>query len=274
MRLQQDAGAEIDARLVCRDCGVSTDGHQLRLSRRSMQSDPPDVLFTSVEMLNRSMSDSAMRHLFGVGPNAPFAPPLMLLDEVHVYAGTYGAQVAHLLRRWSHLTKRRTSFVGLSATISEGESFFASLVSLELDAVAEISPTQDELTDEGAEYMLALRGDPASQTSLLSTSIQALMLASRLVDRREDFHSKWRPFAGWRAFAFTDQVDATNRLFYNLRDAEGFTQSGHPANRRYPNGGLAHMRTPGPSQRRYEGGQDWRIVMGFGHVLSALHRVE
>lgn len=274
MRLQQADGAELAARLVCRNCGVATDGHQLRVSRRSMQDEPPDILFTSVEMLNQRMSDSDMRHLFGVGPKAQFAPPLMLLDEVHVYTGTYGAQVAHLLRRWSHLTKRRTGFVGLSATIAEGKNFFASLVSLEPDTVEEIAPAPDDLTDEGAEYMLALRGDPVSQSSLLSTSIQTLMLASRLVDQREDFHAKWRPFAGWRAFAFTDQVDATNRLFYDLRDAEGLTQRGEPAMKRHPNGGLAHMRLPGSSLRRYEGGQDWRLAQAVGHDLSVRHRVE
>lgn len=274
MRLQQSDGEELAARLVCRNCGVTTDGQQLRISRRSMQDDPPDILFTSVEMLNRSLSDSDMRHLFGVGPKAQFAPPLMLLDEVHVYTGTYGAQVAHLLRRWSHLTKRRTGFVGLSATIAEGKLFFASLVSLEPGTVEEISPAPDDLTNEGAEYMLALRGDPVSQASLLSTSIQTLMLASRLVDQREDFHAKWRPFAGWRAFAFTDQVDATNRLFYDLRDAEGLTQRGDPATNRHPNGGLAHMRLSGPSLRRYEGGQDWRLAQAVGHDLSARHRVE
>lgn len=274
MRLQGGDGADLDARLVCRKCGTSVDAHQLRLSRRALQDDPPDVLFTSVEMLNQRLADSDMRHLFGVGPRAPFAPPLMLLDEVHLYAGTFGAQVAHLLRRWSHLTNRRTSYVGLSATIAEGKSFFSSLVSLDQDVVEEISPTPDEMADEGAEYMLALRGDPVSQASLLSTSIQALMLASRLTDKRENFHSNWQPFAGWRAFAFTDQVDATNRLFYDLRDAEGLTQRGVPAVNKHPNGGLAHMRAAGPSLRRYEAGQDWRLANQIGHELTVRHQIE
>lgn len=276
LRLRSGDDREGAGRLICQDanCGGSVDARELRFTRRAMQEEPPDVLFTSVEMLNQRLSDSTMRHLFGVGPNAPFTPPLMLLDEVHVYSGSYGAQVAHLIRRWSHLTKRRTNFVGLSATISEGKAFFASLVSMDSDAVEEISPGPDDLTDEGAEYMLALRGDPVSQSSLLSTSIQTLMLASRLTDRRDDFHQTWRPFAGWRAFAFTDQMDATNRLFYDLRDAEGFTQRGVPAVNRHPNGGLAHMRAPGPSLRRYEGGQDWRLLTKVGHDLTARNRVD
>lgn len=272
--LQSDHVAEAEARLACCSCGTTVDSRQLRFTRKAMMEDPPDILFTSVEMLNQRMSDSSMRHLFGLGPLAERTPALMLLDEVHLYTGTFGAQVAHLLRRWSHLTRRQTQFVGLSATISEGAAFFASLVGLDRSVVEEISPNADHMTSEGAEYMLALRGDPVSQAALLSTSIQSLMLASRLLDRREQFGSDKRPFAGWRSFAFTDQLDATNRLFYDLRDAEGLTPQGHPATQRAPNGGLAFLRRNGADLRRYVGGQDWRMLEDNGHVLTTRHRVE
>lgn len=259
-----EAGVE---RLKCVRCGSSVEGDALRLARSSMQDDPPDVLFTSVEMLNQRMSDSQMRHLFGLGPKAQRVPQLVLLDEVHLYTGTYGAQVAYLLRRWSEMTGRRSSFVGLSATIAEGKSFFAALTGMDSIAVEEISPRLDDMKSEGAEYLIALRGDPVSQTALLSTSIQALMLTSRLLDRRDQV-SKQRPFSGWRAFAFTDQMDATNRLFYNLRDAEGRDKGGRPWTQRYPNGGLAALREPLPSLRRYEAGQDWRVPIAIGHQLA------
>jgi len=260
LHLKNDQVEETDARLACRSCGTAVDSRQLRFTRRAMMEEPPDILFTSVEMMNQRMADSSMRHLFGLGPLAERTPALMLLDEVHLYTGTFGAQVAHLLRRWSQLTRRQTQFVGLSATISEGAAFFASLVGLDRSLVEEITPSVDDMASEGAEYMLALRGDPVSQAALLSTSIQALMLASRLLDRREQFGKDKRPFAGWRSFAFTDQLDATNRLFYDLRDAEGLTPQGHPAIHRSPNGGLAFLRRSGPDQRRYEGGQDWRML--------------
>lgn len=275
MRLRSGGNASSEASLLCRTCGTVVDGRQLRLTREDMQADPPDVLFTSVEMLNQRMSDSEMRHLFGLGPDAASVPALMLLDEVHVYTGTYGAQVAYLLRRWSHLTRRRTSFVGLSATLAEGKRFFASLTGMEEAVVEEISPQLGDMEDEGAEYMLALRGDPVSQTALLSTSIQTLMLGSRLLDPRERFSTKERPFAGWRSFAFTDQVDATNRLFYDLRDAEGRNESGNAAMLRHPNGGLAHLREPRPeNHKRFEAGQDWRLSTRIGHSLNQRHRVE
>ncbi len=274
LRLQSDQVAEADARLACRSCGAIVDSRQLRFTRKAMMDDPPDILFTSVEMMNQRMADSSIRHLFGLGPLAERAPALMLLDEVHLYTGTFGAQVAHLLRRWSYLTRRQTQFVGLSATISEGAAFFASLVGLDRSVVDEITPSEDDMTSEGAEYMLALRGDPVSQAALLSTSIQALMLASRLLDRREQFGKNKRPFAGWRSFAFTDQLDATNRLFYDLRDAEGLTAQGFPATQRAPNGGLSSLRRGDADLRRYEGGQDWRMLEENGHLLTTRHRVE
>lgn len=274
LRLAGASGPENQGRLTCVKCGHVVESLQLRFTRKAMIEDPPDILFTSVEMMNQRLSDSQIRHLFGLGPRAPRAPALMLLDEVHLYTGTFGAQTAHLLRRWSHLSRRQTQFVGLSATIADGAAFFASLVGLDRSVVEEIAPNPEHMVSEGAEYMLALRGDPVSQAALLSTSIQALMLASRLLDTREGFTKGIKPFSGWRSFAFTDQLDATNRLFYDLRDAEGRTEQGHPANRRHPNGGLAHLRRAGGSLRRYEGGQDWRALEANGHDLSIRHRVE
>jgi hypothetical protein len=260
--------------LTCATCGHQVDRATLHLTRQSMQEQPPDILFTSVEMLNQRMADSAMRHLFGLGPLAERTPSLVLLDEVHVYSGTYGAQVAYLLRRWSQLNGRRASFVGLSATISEGAHFFASLVGLNETLVKEITPSPDDMESEGAEYMVALRGDPVSQAALLSTSIQTLMLGSRLLNTRSQFDKDYWPFFGWRAFAFTDQMDATNRLYVDLLDAEGRTPQGREAIRRHPNGGLASLRQPDLTNNgRYEAGQDWRLPVNIGHDLSKRHQV-
>lgn len=274
LRVSEEAVAEREGHLICKHCGTAVESRHLRFTRASMIEDPPDILFTSVEMMNQRLADSEIRHLFGLGPKASRVPSLMLLDEVHLYTGTFGAQAAHLLRRWSHLSRRQTQFVGLSATIADGAAFFASLVGLDRSVVEEIAPSAEDMTSEGAEYMLALRGDPVSQAALLSTSIQALMLASRLLDRRERIANGTQPFAGWRSFAFTDQLDATNRLFYDLRDAEGLNEYGRPANRRHPNGGLAYLRRASPDLRRYVGGQDWRAIEANGHDLGNRHRVE
>ncbi|WP_200189915.1 hypothetical protein, partial [Marichromatium gracile] len=181
-----------------------------------------------------------------------------LLDEVHLYAGSYGAQVAYLLRRWWAASGRRSSFVGLSATIAEGQTFFSHLTGLSPTVVEEIKPLEEEIEEEGSEYMLALRGDPVSQTALLSTTIQTLMLSARLLDPPGIFDKKAMPFFGWRAFAFTDQLDATNRLFKDLLDAEGrYHPSGNSNLIKHPRGGLALLRdgsTPIMGTPRYFAG--------------------
>lgn len=257
-------------RLVCQRCGHSVRDDRLAFTREGMSESPPDILFTSVETLNRHLCNPEMRHLFGVGPNATEAPGLVLMDEVHLYAGAYGAQVAYLMRRWWSASGRRSSFVGLSATIAEGRRFFAGLTGLNETVVQEIKPQERDITDEGAEYLLALRGDPVSQAALLSTTIQTLMLGGRLLDPRQQFDKSARPFFGWRAFAFTDQLDAANRLYRNLQDAEGRNQYGSPDMRKHPDGGLARLRNRvDPSGRRYHAGQDWRVAQDIGHDLSA-----
>jgi hypothetical protein len=256
-------------RLVCVRCGSIVDSQTLAFTRKDMEDNPPDVLFTSVEMVNQNLANSRLRHLFGIGPRAQRAPDLVLLDEVHLYTGTYGAQVAFLLRRWWALTARKSSFVGLSATLSEARTFFANLTGLDESAVEVITPSEAEMTDEGGEYLLALRGDPVSQTALLSTSIQSLMLLSRLLDPKLNFDFNRQPFNGWRAFAFTDQLDATNRLFNNLQDAEGCYSNGNRNLRRHPDGPLARLRREiDPPGDRYQQGQDWRAVSEIGHDLS------
>lgn len=259
-------------RLTCASCGNHVDETCLVFTRTSMESNPPDILFTSVEMLNQNLANTQVRHLFGVGVKAAQAPDLVLLDEVHLYAGTYGAQVGYLLRRWWALSGRRSSFVGLSATIAEGRRFFATLTGLEESVVEVITPHENDMIEEGGEYLVALRGDPVSQTALLSTSIQSLMLLARLLDPRDGFDFRRRPFSGWRAFAFTDQLDATNRLFKNLLDAEGRYPDGNRNTSHYPDGGLARLRAPiNPVGRRYLAGQDWRALStgdGIGHDLN------
>lgn len=272
---REDAEVSV-GRLVCANCSAVVNEETLAFTRDSIKRDPPDIVFTSVEMLNRHLPSSDLRHIFGVGPGAQRAPDLVLLDEVHLYAGSYGAQVAYLLRRWWAASGRRTTFVGLSATITDGKAFFSQLTGLAESVVEEIKPLEDEIVEEGAEYMLALRGDPVSQTALLSTTIQTLMLSARMLDSRAKFDAKLMPFYGWRAFAFTDQLDATNRLYLNLLDAEGRYPNGNENLNKHPDGGLARLRSgirPILGSPRYYAGQDWSVPTAIGHTLSNRLRI-
>lgn len=254
-------------RLVCNACKYEVCEDEIVLTRTRLNDIPPDILFTTTEMLNQRMSDSWCRHLFGLGPRAHKKPGLVLLDEVHTYSGTHGAQVAYLLRRWRSLVNSKVSFVGLSATLREANLFFARLIGYPEWFVDEVSPRFDEMTSSGAEYMLALRGDPVSRRSLLSTTIQTAMLIGRCLDPSENGISDG--VFGKKTFVFTDDIDVTNRLYFNLLDAEGRNSWGEIDNANHPKGGLAYLREKdGSNFPRYQYGQDWRFCEQIGHELD------
>jgi hypothetical protein len=254
-------------RLLCQACGTVVEGEMVALTRDSMRKAPPDIVFSTTEMLNQRMADDSLRHLFGLPPQAVRPVEVMLLDEVHYYTGTTGAQVAYLLRRWQHLLRAPVSFVGLSATVRDGAAFFARLIGVQEQHVAEIAPlVQSEMVEEGAEHLIALRGDPVSRTSLLSTTIQTAMLMMRALDHGLNRISEG--LYGLRTFAFTDNLDVINRLYFSLLDAEGRNNRGDPDLARHPQGPLAVLRRPLLSRGRERYGQNWGMPEAVGHHLD------
>jgi hypothetical protein len=252
--------------LLCSKCDACVGEDEVVLTRNRLSSEPPDILFTTTEMLNQRMADSRSRHLFGLPPQAKRPPELVLLDEVHTYAGLHGAQVGYLLRRWTHMVRAPVSFVGLSATLRDGARFFSRLTGLYESQAEDITPRYSEMTEEGAEYLVALRGDPVSRASLLSTTIQTAMIVSRALDNPSNNISVGT--YGTRTFAFSDDIDSTNRLYFGLLDAEGRDARGRPNMVRHPNGGLAVLRRPLPSDSRELFGQNWTMPEVIGHRLD------
>ena len=200
----------------CPGCGWRSRERQVALTRDSVHQDPPDVLFTSTEMLNRCLASSDRRSvMLGVSGRRP---RYLLLDEVHTYVGAHGAQVALLLRRWRALLGRGVDLqvIGLSATLESPEEFMVSLAGI--DDPRHVTPRRDDIVSEGAEYTLVLRGNPMSGTALLSTTIQATFALARMLESRSAPEPTGT--SGRRLFAFTDTLDVHNRLLWNLRDAE------------------------------------------------------
>ena len=210
--------------LTCEDetCGYHVGSEQIILTRERMISQPPDVLFTSTEMLNRKLTNIDERRLFGVGAIEP--PLFVLMDEVHIYEGVSGAHVAYLLRRWRKQMRgagaRGTHYVGLSATLSNPKSFFSQLTGLKEEFVTYITPEEKEMVSEGMEYNLIVRGDPFSATSILSTSVQTAMLFGRILDPLHQDLS--RGAIGSKLFGFTDKLDVINRWYHIELDAEKY----------------------------------------------------
>jgi hypothetical protein len=256
------AGEEI---LRCPRCGWQSRPHQIVLTRDHLFAAPPHLLFTTTEMLNRGLADERIRPLV-LGSTPARRPRALLLDEVHTYGGPHGAQVALLLRRWRAALGRNVPLhvVGLSATLEQPAKFFAQLT--DLDDVVEIRPGADEARPQGAEYAVVLRGNPVSGRALLSTTIQTIFLTARLLESQE--LRERTGTSGSRVFAFTDNLDVTNRLFWDLSSAEGLGGSRGP---------LAQLRSVAnadvDAQVRDQEGQIWRLPPRLGWPLDAAHRL-
>ena len=256
----RNAGRQV---LECSRCGWRSRPDQIALTRDTIRDAPPHLLFTSTEMLNRCLADAGTRRLF-VGASARRRPYALLLDEVHTYSGIHGGQVAMLLRRWRAALggSAAMNVVGLSATLEAPDEFFAQLTGLR--DVRVIRPSETDLVSQGSEYALVLRGNPVSGTALLSTTIQTAFLLGRLLEARDARDRS--DTSGCRLFAFTDNLDVTNRLYWDLRDAEQGRGGRDP---------LAVLRREdAPEVRdRDAAGQVWRLPPLLGRPLDAAHRL-
>ncbi|MEH7386751.1 protein DpdJ, partial [Bacillus sp. JJ1521] len=258
-------------RLICgnRMCSKEIHDDEVMLTRSSMDEHPPDILFTTTEMMNRMMGNLQSGKVIGVGVSR--SPFMMLLDEVHTYEGIHGAQVSYLLRRWRSAVSGPVHYTGLSATLEDAGMFFSQLVGLYENQVTIIEPREDEMIPEGKEYQLILRGDPVAGTSLLSTTIQAVMLMRRMLDTEQSIPSEG--MLGERVFVFTDDLDVTNRLFHNVLDAEGYNSWGRFKNKQgYPLASIRSSLHPN-SKERLKSGQHWQSSERIGHHLDQPLRI-
>jgi len=254
-------------KLTCSNCSREIDDDEMILTRDSMIKNPPDILFTTTEMLNQNLSEVKYRKLFGIVLNK-LKPQMILLDEVHTYNSSHGAQVAFLIRRLKELIKAKMTFVGLSATLIDGGRFFSRLINIDEHWINLISPKPSEFDTKGSEYLIALKGDPISKSAILSTTIQTNMLLSRMLDSYNSPKSKG--FYGQKIFVFTDDMDVTNRLYHQILDSEGRNDFGNEVAGKIP---LAQLREPNYSESRKKSGQNWFVPKIIQENLNLKKRV-
>mgnify|MGYP003382069800 CR=1 FL=1 len=239
------------------------------LTRADLLTRPPDILLTSIEMINKELSSEVGREVLGFGGNqCPLR--LILLDEIHTYEGLTGAQVPWILRRlayWTRGQRRTPSFhvVGLSATLQDAPSHLAALTGIANGSIVEIGPdaSAGELTIEGQEYNLVLKSHSGSGAGVLATSIQTVMLGARLLTPRayrapvgaiDAGH-----FYGRKLFGFTDNLDVVNRWLPDFCNAEQTRR-------------LASLRASG-DDAQWAAGQAWRLCEQLKFNLAIPLRV-
>lgn len=88
-------------------------------SREAMRSNPPNILITNYLQLELLLLRGRDRELFAHG-----APAYLVVDEIHLFTGVLGSEVAALLRRFRQhvgLDPRELTAVGTSATAGSEE---------------------------------------------------------------------------------------------------------------------------------------------------------
>jgi hypothetical protein len=259
------------ARLHCMDlaCGSEVGSDRLMLTRRQMLEAPPDVLFTTTEMLNRRLSNGEEWPLFGIGVEYP--PRLLLMDEIHLSEGFHGAHIAHLLRRWRFGRGMRSGqslcIVGLSATLTGAQAFFSRLTNIPAHRVSTITPDAEDLIERSLEYNLAIRDNPVAGAALLSTSVRVVQLLARILDPLDRQVSEGA--YGQRVFAFSDKLDVVNRWHHIALEvenpAEPYSRLLFVDRNRY---------TDLEQKARSDYGQNWWMPAQLGHELSEALQID
>jgi hypothetical protein len=267
-------------RLVCSNqkCDCIIPEGMIGLTREALNSRPVDILFSSTESINRQLADSGTHKAFGFAGVERLR--MVLLDEIHTYEGLTGAQNAYLMRRIRHIVRTPIVWVGLSATLTNAEDFMGQMVNLSPARIQVIKPLESELKPFGAEYSVALRHDPTQRHGVLSLTLQTAMLMARVLDPRARGIQRVvnsKGMFGKRTFIFTDKLDVTNRMYWQLMDVEGWEDHRRPKTGRGPQT-LAHLRSDTQTKMdsanqenkvlRDADGQWWQISEKLGFKID------
>ncbi|MEM3711791.1 MAG: DEAD/DEAH box helicase [Thermoprotei archaeon] len=92
-------------------------GDTPQAARKTILTNPPDILITNPDMLNLATRSSSFRQIISeVG--------YFVLDDFHVYQGVFGANISWLIWRVKRLLRVKPVFVASSATVSEPAELF------------------------------------------------------------------------------------------------------------------------------------------------------
>ena len=104
------------------------DGDTSEKDRERIRSNPPSILISNPDMLNRILPSKWFRDILST-------LKIVVLDELHVYSGVFGAHVHHLLRRLKRKARQRLQLIGSSATIGNPEKFGETLFDRKVEVV-------------------------------------------------------------------------------------------------------------------------------------------
>ncbi|MCL4447070.1 MAG: DEAD/DEAH box helicase [Candidatus Thermoplasmatota archaeon] len=211
-------GSSTNTTWTCENCSRN---YSVSISRNEHIVLKPNLIFTTIDSLPSLFSDPEIRDdLIG-------KPITVVLDEIHVYYGSYGAHAASILSQLASRVGGNITSVGLSATIDKPREFGKKVFGK--DTVV-ISPKQGDksiIKDAETYYFIKSASDTKKSGEFYSLKSQAmiqfgLLSASSVLNQNKTM------------LAFMDSIDAVSLLQRQTEDAYN-----------YPSKRLHHFRLDG-----------------------------
>jgi superfamily II DNA/RNA helicase len=116
------------------------------ISRQEMIDHPPDILITNYIMLDRLITKPETRFMFIASKESL---KYLVIDEIHYFRGTKGANLSLLLRRLRTFCKNKLIQIGASGTLRQGGGYFPDQAKMQIEDFTRLIFGQEAIGQEG-----------------------------------------------------------------------------------------------------------------------------
>lgn len=183
------------------------------VEREKIYQSSPDIIVTNPDTLKRRLMNPLSAALYTQGID------FVLYDEVHLYYGLHGANVASLNSRLQNLLPKSPLFVGMSATIANPQKHCQKLFSISQQPDL-VSDRDDFLVDHVSEHDVIVKPRAGRSTLGVCTDLTSCLLHNRREDSMRAHRSgnELRP----KTLCFVDSLDLVGRWVAFQRNYEHY----------------------------------------------------
>ncbi|MCW4003435.1 MAG: DEAD/DEAH box helicase [Candidatus Bathyarchaeota archaeon] len=183
--------------------------------REKIYQSHPDIIVTNPDTLKRRLMNPLASTLYKTGID------FVLYDEIHLYYGLHGANVASLNSRLQNLLPKLPVFVGMSATIANPQKHCQKLFSISQQPDL-ISDRNDYLVDHVTEHDVIIKPRAGRSTLGVCTDLTSSLLHNRREDTSQahNLSNELRP----KTLCFVDSLDLVGRWVSFQRNYELYEQ--------------------------------------------------